>query len=1001
MEYLNLPGSNLEVPGIEAVMEYGDNETYKRDGIPGALRINDRSMPDQVHVTEISGLHDDPDVGDARSESAGRWGERAGILIPRGRTVGITGYVKSNSVGKMRDLWRRMRAQFGRTNLDLIVHPPNEPKFYTNEVSSQSPTGWRGIGDGSVPHTISAPALYTSGTISLTGVDLSASAGTSFSAPYYLEGNKVAWSGEDLWLSAIAFTTGASTNSIAIGARFYDAAGTLVYSWVPGGAGSIASPTTNTAYPLSARFVSSANIVPGAATVAPFIRINTAATGSYNLRVVNVSFVLLDAEDTSPRGAVLGTLPGFEYEGTIGASRAYGPSYVVNQVHDPESKTSALWTNHSNSGTTVQTNNVITNSWPGDGRSSIAFEITNPNTTLRTLAVKSPFASTDPNLYVVAGGRNYRAHARLLVSQIFIEGQLQIVWLDQDLSIISTTDLDSFDRVASGDPALDVEVGGVATAPALSQRAYIRIASDGASAAANDKMKIRIADPRFYDVSEYDPGSVAIDGTQALEHGTLQYRKGITTDTYGITISGARRRIPRPFLLRKVRSVWDGKAPESQRSMFARRDFTMSLRASDPRIYAREERHTHLKMTTSTDTVIFDTTGIINLLPNNAFSFTPFFFTYEGESLPATGTVWRGTSRGALYPRRGMTLAFAEPSDNSHMAQASLARAYYSSGSTTYTTPQVTVAGNVHNGHRFNWGIIEDAYLGTTWQQNYIAAIIKRTASAWIELRFTSGNNALMESTHPGTNPPFSFELWSSHNASGSSGTTRLAGWDIPVSITRDKSLKWVRGYMKDTGVITCELWNQDPNLSDAGLITRRTYTPSGALGAVIGPSIAGRTGWAIRLAQWWDNGTSTGYETLDIQDTWDTPYLTNYESLNYSAANIAMICPVIGDADEVPLKLQLRGDIDSPTIAAFNIDSGEVSTLRLSGVFTESDPVTIDMEAGTITSLSGTDYLDRRLPGSRFFTLSPGVNILSVNSVNANLSSLEHIIATWRDALK
>jgi hypothetical protein len=113
--YLYEYGSGLEVPGIEAVLEYGDASTFAHGGIPGALRINDRSMPDQVRVTELSGLHDDPDVGDSRTERAGHWGERSGLLVPRGRTLGVTGHVRSGNVPRMRDLWRRTLAVFVRS----------------------------------------------------------------------------------------------------------------------------------------------------------------------------------------------------------------------------------------------------------------------------------------------------------------------------------------------------------------------------------------------------------------------------------------------------------------------------------------------------------------------------------------------------------------------------------------------------------------------------------------------------------------------------------------------------------------------------------------------------------------------------------------------------------------------------------------------------------------------------------------------------------------------
>jgi len=88
--YRFISGSQLEIPGLEAVLEYGDSSKIVDGRIPGALQINDRSMPDQVHISEISGLHDDPDGRDTRSQLADVHGESAGLMLYSGRTIGLT-----------------------------------------------------------------------------------------------------------------------------------------------------------------------------------------------------------------------------------------------------------------------------------------------------------------------------------------------------------------------------------------------------------------------------------------------------------------------------------------------------------------------------------------------------------------------------------------------------------------------------------------------------------------------------------------------------------------------------------------------------------------------------------------------------------------------------------------------------------------------------------------------------------------------------------------------
>jgi hypothetical protein len=107
----------------------------------------------------------------------------------------------------------------------------------------------------------------------------------------------------------------------------------------------------------------------------------------------------------------------------------------------------------------------------------------------------------------------------------------------------------------------------------------------------------------------------------------------------------------------------------------------------------------------------------------------------------------------------------------------------------------------------------------------------------------------------------------------------------------------------------------------------------------------------------------------------------------------------VIGDADDVPWTLQLRGDIVDPAITL--VGGERTATLRLSGTFPESDPVTIDFDAGTITSAAGDDYFARRLVGSRFFNLAPGQNLIIIQATSWNSSSAVHAIASWRDALR
>jgi hypothetical protein len=1218
-EYLYELGSGLEVPGIEAVLEYGDASRYAHGEIPGALRINDRSKPDQVHIKEISGLNDDPDAGDSRTDRAGHLGERAGNLVPRGRTIGLTGDVRAGNVARMRDLWRRFRSQFGRREQDLVVHPPLEAVSYTNEIWSGDLAAWE-TGAPVLDFVPDTHVAFTDGTIS--GVDQSWSDGTGqppAGSTFVGWKEPIPWSGEDVWMTALVAVRLATSTipSLALVLRFLDASGSVVATWTATGTGIQSSPATGTYYLLRARMTANDLVVPGAVSVqARVLAGRPVALGDWAIRVARTSLVLLTPDTASPAGWVDAALPGYEPEGVASLSRSYGPCYSVNQARDPDSTTSASWANDSTSGAAVANAGSIVYGWPEGGRTSSLWQVSNPNTTSRTLALRMPGTLSDPNLLVVAGGRSYRVHLRLLIRELFATSALTVVWLDRAGTTISSSSVGVADPLASGGAAVDVSLDAVVVAPAVATRAYLRFASLTTSATSGQKMWAQLAEPRFIDVSEYDLGDVDVDAGMDPEVGVTRYLPLRAGTGVALVPSGAIRRIPRPFLLRRVRALWDSKAPESQRNLQYRRDFTMSMRASDPRIYVLDERHSQLRMSiakmlvsrlmsafkvaldapwatvasdgftgatsggalsgrtapvggawaTSGDTTDFTFTGalgfeqitratsadsvgryavlnasafadvdvstgaavfgisgssnsvfmgviarwvgsndnLIAFITQNAGSATAYLqirqkvagvstesataalpasgnyvirlvVSTSGRSvaqvLDAAGTVraqctltttalargsvlatggvgiwdaantastryydnfvvrsplvssisapadftrdgtsfdpvvgWKTNEYGSPFPLDGVGLG---PDDASafasrYLSQASLERVYYSAGALTYTTPQVTVSGNCVSGEGFDYDLFSDSHVGSTWQYNYIGALLKRvSSSAWIELRYNSANKAQMNAAHASPAAPYSLELWCSHDTSGSPAVTRLAGWDVPTTNVIDGTRKNLRAYMDSTGTVYAELWDFNaPNLNDVGLIARQSFLLPGALAAVVGPTIAGRTGMMASLGRW-DDGTGAGINVATMLTNYGPPYLSSFEAVDFNTALQLINCPVIGDVNDVPLRIELRGGIDSPTIALSRPESGKHASLALTGVFTDDDPVTIDMDNGTIKSASGANYFSRRQLGSRFFSLGSGQNIITVQAADWDSAAPAHVIASWRDALK
>jgi hypothetical protein len=513
-EYLYELGSGLEVPGIEAVLEYGDASRYAHGQIPGALRINDRSKPDQVHIREISGLNDDPDVGDSRTDRSGHLGERTGNLVPRGRTIGLTGDVRAGNVARMRDLWRRFRSQFGRREQDLVVHPPFEVASYANEIWSGDPLAWD-TGAPVLDFVPDTPVAFTDGT--LTGVDQSWSDGTApppTGATFSGWKNPIPWHGEDIWLSFLVSVRLATSTipSLTLILRFLDVNGSVVATWTGTGTALQTSPTVGAYYWLHSRVSPSDVIASGAVSIQPrVVAGHPTSLGSWAIRVARPSLVLLRADAPSPAGWVDAAIPGYEPEGVASRSRSYGPCYSVNQARDPDSTTSTSWTNDSTSGAVVDNAGPIVYGWPASGLTSPMWQVSNPDTTSRTLALRMPGTLSDPNLLVVAGGRSYRVHLRLLIKELFAASSLTVVWLNRSGTTISSSTIGAADPVATGGVAADVSLDGVVVAPTMATRAYLRFASLTAATASGQRMWVQIAEPRFVDVSEYDPGDVEID----------------------------------------------------------------------------------------------------------------------------------------------------------------------------------------------------------------------------------------------------------------------------------------------------------------------------------------------------------------------------------------------------------------------------------------------------------------------------------------------------------
>lgn len=108
--HFTLPGSGFAVPaGLEAVLEYN------------GLFLNVRQNIDRYSVTSIDGLYD-ADIRDVRDVKSDADGEVVYNSFYGGRTIVISGTIRTYSVGKIRDMQMALRAAFADLSVEQRLH---------------------------------------------------------------------------------------------------------------------------------------------------------------------------------------------------------------------------------------------------------------------------------------------------------------------------------------------------------------------------------------------------------------------------------------------------------------------------------------------------------------------------------------------------------------------------------------------------------------------------------------------------------------------------------------------------------------------------------------------------------------------------------------------------------------------------------------------------------------------------------------------------------------
>jgi hypothetical protein len=539
-------------------------------------------------------------------------------------------------------------------------------------------------------------------------------------------------------------------------------------------------------------------------------------------------------------------------------------------------------------------------------------------------------------------------------------------------------------------------------------------------------VEIVVSDPCFVDVTDVDVGDFCGVGyayEETLQLGPYTNRRGISTDPT-IFAYGARRRIPRPFLVRSVRKV-SVNSPEQQQDRRYQRAFTMSLRAGDPRLYVLDEHRVETRLQGTPKFVSLQSPSIFTL--ETAGLPVPSGFTYEGDyrTAPGGGPTYRWSevlsegSRGLVeLPVRAVGVkTWSDVNGTFGTAPTSdiKTRMYRSSEGYTYGDPRVVLGcapQSLGLGASFSdlrgMNVLYSGSAGSrVFKYNTATILLKRVSSTtWLELRWnsysTQASFGIDSTVEP--NAPGAFELWCSHNASGTLTTTMLRSWDYssydstsglyPFQPSRDPMylVSWMTA-----NVVHWELWSAYPSLVDPSLrLEQAQFSLPSGLVSVVGSGVAGSSGWSTRIG-----GSGSNPDFAGLAAT--PPIFHYYESSDAALIPQTTSLTVIGSI-ETPQVIELRGDVLNPivqvTVPEYDDHPQSTSVARFAGTIRDSAPIYVDLSDGSVRDGLGNNRRDLLVAGSRFEMLRPGVNQVSIQATNwGNYTA--HAITSWRDALR
>jgi hypothetical protein len=302
---------------------------------------------------------------------------------------------------------------------------------------------------------------------------------------------------------------------------------------------------------------------------------------------------------------------------------------------------------------------------------------------------------------------------------------------------------------------------------------------------------------------------------------------------------------------------------------------------------------------------------------------------------------------------------------------------------------------------------------------NYSAIIIKRVSSTtWLELRWYALNHAKALDVNPSAiSPPFAFELWCSHDVSGTLATTKLAAWDYSsvngvglqnTPLRAATQPMYLEATLLDNNV-SWGLWSEYPGsltvpADSSSRLESGKYPIPVALQSIVGSAAAGQPGIKLFV----DNGVTGNYPPTG-SPVWarmarNVPFVhfMEFSKANFQPASLDI--PVLGDADDTPPVIKIYGRIVNPLVVLLvPNDDGTYTSHRiiLEGEVGLGDVLTIDLaDDGSIIDAQGNNRYDMLRSGSRLPMLRPGLNKVSLSAIDWDESRPEHMSVAWRDAL-